>query len=291
MIDLDVPDGDIGVLRVRQDGDLNGTPIFFLHGTPGARVLFPPNVAWAKANGVRLLAYDRPGYGGSSPRAGRTMLDAALEVETIAAALGLDRYTVLGYSGGGGPALACAAQSPKRVAAAVAGATLAPFDAVGLEWLATMDEENREDIELLQRDQPAWEERSKRQVLEMLELTPDLIRRNFGPVHGYHDSPEVEEELATFLCESTKEGLRSGIDGIREDALAQIRPWGFDIASIRIPVQIWHGENDRFVPVQHGRWLAAHIPGAESHIEPGLGHPSVFARRGESMLNWLRGHR
>src|SRR5262245_27015104 len=121
---MEGPDGRR--LRVREAGDPNGVPVLVLHGTPGSSALYEPNVNDAEEKRIRLVAYDRPGYGGSSRHEGRNAADCAPDVEAICDALGIDRFCVWGISGGGPHALAVAALLPERVAAAAALAPCAP---------------------------------------------------------------------------------------------------------------------------------------------------------------------
>ena len=144
---IQTPDGRI--LAVDEAGDPAGVPVVVHHGTPGLRPHYAPLVGPdAQERGIRLIGYDRPGYGGSTPRPGRTVGDAAADVDAICDALGLDRICTWGISGGGPHALACAALLPDRVAAAASVAGIAPHDAEGLDWLAGMGAANVEEFGL-----------------------------------------------------------------------------------------------------------------------------------------------
>src|ERR1700735_5267102 len=128
------PDGR--TLAVEESGDPAGRPVLVHMGTPNSRHLYGPNVRDAAARGLRLISYDRPGYGGSSPQPGRTVADCAGDVRTICAELGIDRLAMWGVSGGGPHVLACAALLPDLVTAAASLASPAPYGAEGLDWLA-----------------------------------------------------------------------------------------------------------------------------------------------------------
>ena len=134
MHELITDDGRI--LAVEQWGDPTGIPVVYLHGTPMSRLARYPDDSLFHELGVRLITYDRPGFGGSTPRPGRRVVDAAADVATIAAALGLDRFAVFGVSGGVPHAMAVAARYPERVTRLGALASLAPRDAAGLDWTA-----------------------------------------------------------------------------------------------------------------------------------------------------------
>jgi pimeloyl-ACP methyl ester carboxylesterase len=285
----DVHLSDGRTLRVLEDGDPHGRPVFYFHGTPGSRLLFEKSVQHAKAHGIRLIGHDRPGYGGSTPKPGRRIVDEAADVAAIADALGLDRFAVLGHSGGGPPTLACAAALPKRLVAAASLASPAPYPAEGMDWLAGMGELNVADFTLMMSDQPAWEAKTAEDNAMMMNATPEQMRAYMSSLISDVDSAALTEELAGFLLRQFREGIKSGIAGPRDDTLAQVKPWGFELSAIRVPLQLWHGKLDQFVPFSHGQWLAAHLPRAEIHLEPKDGHISLVGRY-PSITEWLVSH-
>lgn len=275
------------ILEISQGGDPDGLPIFFLHGTPDSRNLYQPHVAYAESNHVRLIGYNRPGYGGSTPVPGRRIADAAPDVAAIADHLGLDKFAVWGISGGGAPALACAAGLPKRVVAAASIAGVAPYHAEGLDWLAGMGEFNVEDFNLMLSDRAEWEEKSSRDADELLKATKADLLRILSTLLSEVDKKVLSEELAESFLASFQEAYAKGVRGACDDSLATAMPWGLDPASIEVPVQIWHGEQDKFVPFAHGEWLASHVPHAEAHLEKDEGHLSLFVRKVPEVLSWL----
>src|SRR6201996_3090714 len=130
------------VLAVEEAGAPGGLAVLVHNGTPNSRHLYGPNVRDAAARGLRLIGYDRPGYGGSSPQPGRTVADCAGDVRAICAELGIDRLATWGISGGGPHVLACAALLPDLVAAAASLASPAPYTAEGLDWFDGMGQSN-----------------------------------------------------------------------------------------------------------------------------------------------------
>lgn len=274
-------------LQFREDGDLSGKAVFGIHGTPGCRVTPESFAVDARRKGIRLITYDRPGYGGSSIIRGRRVVDAAENVAAIADHLGIDRFGVWGISGGGAPALACAAMLPDRVAGAASLAGVAPYAAEGLDWYAGMGEANVEDFKLMLSDQPAWERKSRKDTEELRAATADQLRAMWASLLSDADRAGLNAEVANFLLSSIKEGLQHGDEGMREDSLSQCRPWGFDPGRIRAPVQIWQGAQDLFVPFSHGQWLASHVSGAEAHLLPDEGHLTLIVRQVPSVHTWL----
>jgi pimeloyl-ACP methyl ester carboxylesterase len=289
-VERDVHLGDGRTLRVREDGDLRGSPVFSFHGTPGSRLLYPKHVQDAARRGLRLIGYDRPGYGGSTPKPGRRMVEAAGDVAAIADALGLDRFALWGHSGGGGPALACAAALPRRVVAAASLAGTAPFPAEGIRWYDGMGELNVSDFKLMMSDRTAWEARLAHDAQEMKEASTEQLGEFLSSLISDVDRGALTVQLGEFLQEQVREGLRGGYEGLKEDNLLGAEPWGFEFSSIRVPLQLWHGAHDRFVPFSHGQWLAARLPHAEIHLEPNEGHLSLYERRIPEVHAWLAAH-
>ena len=275
-------------LHVAEDGDREGTPVVVHAGTPGgAEPLYAPWTEDARARGIRLIAYDRPGYGPSTARAGRAVADAAADVAAIADALGLARFATWGTSGGAPHALACAALLPERVTAAALLGSPAPFDADGLDWLAGQVDDNvREHRTAAEGAEPL------RRLLEparegMLAADPDEMRAGLGSLLHPIDAELVDGAAAEYLLESMKHGLEPGLDGWIDDDRAFVTPWAFDPASVGVPVLLLHGEHDRFVPAAHGRWLAERIPGVDARISDSDAHLSLALTRIAEVHEWL----
>jgi pimeloyl-ACP methyl ester carboxylesterase len=256
-------------------------------GTPGSSLLYEPHVRDAEEKGIRLFSYDRPGYGGSTPDKGRNIADCAGDVAAVCDALGIDRFCVWGVSGGGPHALATAALLPDRVAAAAALAPVAPFDAEGLDFFAGMGEQNIEDFGAVLEGEEAHLAVLEREREELLAASPERLVEVLKTLLGPADFEVLTGRIAVFLLESTRAGVERSLDGWFDDDVAFTRPWGFDLASIRLPVLHWQGEQDKFVPFGHGIWLSQHIPGVESHLSHADGHITLFERRMPEVHAWL----
>jgi pimeloyl-ACP methyl ester carboxylesterase len=274
-------------LRVQTAGDPGHPVVFVLHGSPASGMLYPPNVEDAAAHGLRLVSYDRPGYGGSTPHPGRRVADAAADVGTIADHLGLDRFAVWGHSGGGPHALACAALAGDRLVGTAALSGPAPFDAEGLDITSGMGESNVEDFALAVAGGEAYEARLTEARNEMLDADPEGVREAMKTLLSDVDEPVLTGELAAYLTASTNEGLEPGVEGMRGDDQAFVHPCGFDLATISGPLRIYHGRHDRFVPLSHGEWLAAHIPAAEAHLSEQDGHLTLYTRGAQECHAWF----
>ena len=279
------PDGR--VLQVLERGAPGGHPVLVHNGTPNSRLLFDPTVAAAERQGIRLISYDRPGYGGSSRHAERTVADCADDVRAIAAALGLDRLVVWGISGGGPHAIACAALLPDLVPAVGVLASLAPWGAEGLDYFADMGELNVEDMKLMLSDPVAAREKCEQDRKEMLKMRGDELHEFLKTLLSPVDAAVLTGAFADFLVESTHSGMPTSSDGWWDDEVAFMKPWGFEFDSIRTPVLLRHGRQDRFVPYGHGEWLARHIPGVQAELTEEDGHLTQLVNHIEQVHGWL----
>lgn len=246
--------------------------VFWHHGTPNVGTPPEPLLPASAERGIRWISYDRPGYGGSTPHPGRDIASAAGDVEAIADALGIDRFAVLGHSGGGPHALACAALLPDRVVAAVSGSGLAPLRADGLDWFAGINPGGTAELRAAVEGRDALE-----RVLTASEYDPEM----FTPA----DHAALDGDWG-WLGRIAGEAQAGGIGGMVDDDLAYVAPWGFDPANITAPVLLLHGDADRVVPATHADWLAQHIRAAELWRRPGHGHVSVLDSATDA-LDWL----
>lgn len=276
-------------LCVAEAGDSAGHAVFALHGTPGSRLFWHEVVEDAEKRGIRIVAYDRPGYGRSAPDPGRTVADAADDIAAIADALGIDRYAVYGGSGGGPHALANAVR-PERVVAVAALASVAPWGAEGLDWLDGMGQDNLDEFGATLAGEEALRRYLDEQREAMLAGTPEAIAETLESLLCPPDRACLTGELARYFHDQIREALRDGVDGWVDDDFVFVRPWGFELGDISLPVQVWHGSQDQFVPVAHGRWLAERIPGAEEHVYDEDGHLTLQIERIGDVHAWLVSH-
>jgi pimeloyl-ACP methyl ester carboxylesterase len=265
-------------LRVVEGGDPKGLPVVVHHGTPGSALQYPPDEADAARKGIRLISYDRPGYGGSAPERGRTVADAAGDVAAIADALGFERFGTYGASGGGPHALACAALLAERVVGAVTIAGVAPFDAEGLDWSAGFGQSNIDEFAAAQQGRDALERFTTHERDQMIAADPAVMVEVIRSLVSPPDAAALSGELGEYLLRSLQEGVTERVDGWIDDDYAILAPWGFELDAIRVPTLLWHGEQDLFVPIAHGRWLAGRIGGVDARFEPDHGHVSLVVR-------------
>ncbi|NUU23595.1 MAG: alpha/beta hydrolase [Streptomycetaceae bacterium] len=247
--------------------------VLWHHGTPNIGAPPEPLFGTADRLGMRWISYDRPGYGGSTPSPGRTVGSAAGYASRVADALGIDRFAVVGHSGGAPHALACAALLPERVVGVVAGAGLAPFEAEGLDWFAGMTPSGAASLRAAAGGRAA-----KEAYQASAEFDPEMF------------TPADHAALAadwSWLEDVVGPAVASGPGGLIADDLAYVAPWGFAPARVSAPVLLLHGVEDRIVPSTHSEWVARHCASAELRLSAGDGHVSIL-NSASAALEWLR---
>ena len=279
-------------LAVEQYGDPEGTPVFMLHGTPGCRLSGRhPDESRVVDAGLRLITYDRPGYGQSDRHKDRRVIDCVADVAAIADELGVERFAVTGGSGGGPHALAVAARLPGRVTRVGCDVGVAPYDAPDFDWLAGMDPANVKEFKwaLAGEDTLLPElEKQASEAIAKVEADPSALLNQFelSPAdRAILEDPRIQKTLRA----STKEAFVNGVWGWVDDDLGFTEPWGFDVAELEVPVEIRYGATDVLVPAAHGAWLAAHIPHAAVTVDDEGGHLSSPDQRLERIIELAAG--
>jgi pimeloyl-ACP methyl ester carboxylesterase len=274
--DLELSDGRrLHVYDTGTDDSDGCLAVFWHHGTPNIGAPPEPLFPAAARLGIRWISYDRPGYGGSTPRPDRNVASVAADVAAITDALNIDRFAVMGHSGGGPHALACGALLPERVLGVVSVAGLAPFGAEGLDWFAGMSDSGVKSL------RAAAEGRAAKESYQAgAEYDPDM----FTPA----DHAALSAEWSWF-GDVVGPAVESGPGGLIDDDLAYVAPWGFDPGQVIAPVLFLHGGQDRVAPSSHSQWLASRCPTAELRLSPDAGHISVL-NTGEAAMDWLADH-
>lgn len=273
-------------LAVDIAGAERGWPVFLMHGTPGSRNGPRPRSSVLYRLGVRLISYDRPGYGGSSRLPGRRVADAAADVAAVADDLGIDEFSVVGRSGGGPHALACAALLPERVRRTAVLVGLAPAGAAGLDWFGGMTEANVRDYGTAEHDMLVLAEQLRLRAERTIDDPGSLLALLVEQMTEADRRVMAGVPIRRQLTDAFAEALRRGPDGWIDDVLALRADWGITLTQIRMPVRLWHGADDNFVPASHTRWLAEQIPGAQLHVQRCSAHFGAVEVLPE-MLAWL----
>ena len=268
----DVRTRDGRVLRVHDADPGAGRAaltIVWHHGSPQTGAPLDPLLEAAAARGIRLVSYGRPSYGGSSPQAGRDVASAAGDVARIADELGVERFATMGASGGGPHALACGALLGERVTGVACLAGLAPYTE-DFDWFAGMAAPGGLRAALGGRDERA-------RFAETDEFDEaSFIAADWDALRGAWASLGVDAGRADA----------AGPDGLIDDDVAFVAPWGFDVAQVAAPALLVHGGEDRVVPLAHAEWLLRRCPRAELWLRPRDGHVSVLDGCAVAM-DWL----
>jgi pimeloyl-ACP methyl ester carboxylesterase len=212
--------------------------------------------------------------------------DVADDIAGLAAALGLERFATWGVSGGGPHALACAALLDGCVAA-VTFAGAAPYGGPGLDFMAGMGEDNLREFGAALEGEDALRPLLEQFAAALTDATAEQLAEEMRTLLSPPDAAALTGAFAEHLLASFHTAVRPGVGGWLDDDLAFVRPWGFALADIAVPVQLWQGDQDLMVPRSHGEWLARHVPGADVHISPGDGHLTVVANHLGEVLAWL----
>ncbi len=271
--DVELADGRL--LEVWAAGPPGGTMLLAHHGTPSDGSIYAPVATEAAARGLRWVSYSRPGYAGSTRHEGRSVADCAADALAVADRLGVQRFFTVGSSGGGPHALASAALLPERVIACATVAGVGPSDVAGLDFLEGMAQENVDEFGAALDGPGALGTFLEHAAEDLDEVSGTEVAAALGGLVSEPDVAALTGEYAVFMASTLRAAISRGIDGWFDDDIAFTRAWGFELSSIRVPVRVWQGEQDRMVPVGHGRWLAEQIPGARAEIHQGDGHLSL----------------
>lgn len=249
--------------------------LVYHHGTPAAGPMSQAMLDAARGAGLRIVELVRPGYGASSRQPGRSVADVAGWAAVLADALGHDRFATLGWSGGGPHALATAALLPDRCVGAVSLASVAPVDAVGLNWLAGMGSDNWHEFGAALAGEWFIERFLTDAAAELTDVQGAGVIAALDSLLPPADRRALTGATAAHTAEVLRWSVAQGPWGWLDDDLAFVAPWAFDLSSITVPVHVWQGTDDLMVPWAHGQWLVAHLPTAIPHLLPGEGHLSI----------------
>lgn len=289
---ITLPDGR--ALDLSVTGPENGPVLLFHHGTPSSGLPLRSMQRAARDRGLRLLTWSRPGYGGSSRRSGRRVVDVVDDVVSVLDYLAVERCVVAGWSGGGPHALATAARLPTRVAGVLCIAGVAPFGQPDLDVLDGMGVDNLEEFGAAAEGEASLRALLEQQAAGMRNATPADIIEQMRSLLPPVDQAVITDEFGADLVAGFAEGLRVGVDGWLDDDLAFSAPWGFDLSEITVPTFVWQGSEDLMVPFAHGQWLARRLseqpnrhPGSANHLLDGEGHLSIWLNAVGPMLDEL----
>jgi pimeloyl-ACP methyl ester carboxylesterase len=267
-----LPDGRI--LAYAEFGVPGGKPLFYFHGAAGSRL--EPAMLDAgdlEKAGIRLIACDRPGMGGSDFQPGRGYSHWPADIVALADSLGLDKFGVFGVSGGGGYVPACARLIPERLSAAVIASGAGRMDSP----------EARASLPFMNRLMWGLAARSVTLTELLLNLTKPNVQADVAKIRTQMMRSMPPQEARVFekpgrleaFISSGAESMRQGVHGIAWDTHLCAAPWDFRLEEICFPVRLLHGEADQNVTIAVARKVAAAIPGCQATFYPGEGHFST----------------
>lgn len=264
-----LPDGRS--LAWREYGAPDGTPVIYFHGIPGSRLDGRLSAEAVEAAGLRMIAPDRPGFGLSSPCAGRRTYAGWIEdVASLADRLDIDRFAVVAYSAGGPYALAACAFLPDRITCAAIVSGVAPSEMAGSR--KGVGPSNKM-MTLLAPRVPPLARLLVGLAAKQAQARPQWFGRSVDrDFSAPADRQILDRELRTQIPELFLESTRNGPGGIVEDFVVLAGPSGFELSRVSVPLRIWHGAEDRTAPSAHARWIASRVSSAGLTIWPGVGH-------------------
>ena len=258
-------------------GEMQGEPVFYFHGFPGSRLEAKLTETMAKDSQVRFIGIDRPGFGLSDFKPKRALVDWPNDVTELANSLGIDQFSILGVSGGGPYAAACAHQMPDRLISVGIVCGMGPVDVPRI--MDQMVSIYRQGLRLTRRFP---------KIVTALYPFSSFFFRNYpermlsilsGKVAGPDKIALKNNELIKVLSASFREAFRNSLLWPATDVVLYSRPWGFSLDDIRIKVHLWHGEMDKVVPPAMGHYLANTIPDCRATFYPDEGHFSIILNR------------
>jgi pimeloyl-ACP methyl ester carboxylesterase len=275
---ITLPDGRR--LAYREAGDPSGRPVLFCHGWMASRLTAHPDDALTASLGARVITADRPGIGASDPDPRASLLSVAADLQALADALELDRFAVVGHSGGGPYALALAHRAADRVTRVAIAAGFAPFDRPGA--YAGMTPRMRGFARLL-RAAPWLAGPFLRSAPRRFRADAEkAFAQQFGELCPADQRALADPATHANLLAAATEALAQGSAGVAGEARTLFgRPWGFPPSEVRCPVALWYGTDDTLVPPQMGEYLHAAIAGSSLTVLPGEGHTLYVAHWAE----------
>lgn len=281
-----LPDGRR--LGYDERGSSDGSPLFYFHGSPSSRVeseLYISEEALLAQN-VRLIAVDRPGMGLSDFQPNRRLLDWSQDVIALANRLNIERFSILAYSLGGPYGLACALAIPQRLhkVGIVSGAALFTEP----ELVKNVNEGTRRFLNL-PRENPFASRLFLGMLRAMAHIAPSKFVAQANSLLPESDRAIVaaSPDFQKGFIKMVREALRQGTRGAHHESLLTITEYGFRLQEIQMPVMLWHGEDDKNIPVEMARYAASAIPKCEAKIYPNEGHLSLFKKNAEEISRAL----
>jgi pimeloyl-ACP methyl ester carboxylesterase len=277
-------------LDVMLGGAAEGPALVAHHGTPSDASLWDGWDTGCAARKLRLIAVSRPGYATSTRRAGRAVADIPGDIADVLDELTVPWFIAAGWSGGGPHALACGALLADRCRAVATLAGVGPYGQDDLDFLAGMGPENHAEFGAALKSEEALRAWLAANAAMLQNVSGDELAEAFGGLIPQIDKDALTGGFANAMAATMRRALADGFDGWVDDDYAFLKPWGFDLDAIDVPVTAWQGDLDLMVPAAHGAWLAKHIPTAVKRDASGHGHISLMVDYRDAILDDLLAH-
>lgn len=274
---------DCRTLEFFDNGVASTKAIVFHHGTPSDGSLWLSWLEDAGRRGVRAVTTSRAGYGESSRRPRRRVVDVNDDMAALLASLGVKEFVAAGWSGGGPHALANAFLPGCRGVISLAG--VACYGSADLDFLAGMGPENHAEFGAAVGGETSVRDWLGANAEGLRHVTGGQIREAFGGLVGPADRAVLEGQFADDMAAVMRRALERGFDGWVDDDLAFVAPWGFELQEIRVPVMVWQGAEDLMVPQAHARWLSGRLPTGHLKFVEGHGHISLVTAYRSQILD------
>ncbi len=275
--------GDGRCFSYRAFGASDGHPLIALHGTPGSRLKFVVAHDTARAHGIRVIAPDRWGYGATAAHPSPSLSAFALDLGRLADRLGLERFSVLGVSGGGPYAAAVAAEMPARVVSLALAAPVGPIAGEPDDEITPFHRLCFRALAL----RPATVAVVFQAFKAVLDVAPDLgTRMSMLRIAAADRRILWRDDTAARLGQTFVEGLRPGVVGPVTDLGLFGAPWDIDLGRADVPARVWLGSVDQNIPRSAARRLAARLPRCELIELDGEGHLWI-ASNFDAVLRWV----
>jgi pimeloyl-ACP methyl ester carboxylesterase len=258
------------------NGPLKNSAVILHAGTTQDVVGWQTWLDYFAANDVFALSFGRSGYAASTPMPGRITIDVAKDIAELSSALGITKFVNIGLSGGGQHAIATGLDH--RSAGVVTVGSLAPFAELGQDFYTRMQQADLdeyadalEDIELLVARFQKWQDGDLGETITGVELSERDKLASLKPTWK-------------LLLDSSAFTMQQGWDWVADDYSSYLKPWGFDPRDVGVPTVIWQGGLDKNVPMQHGKWLAQHMPQAKLELREEESHLGLFVNYEEEIM-------
>ncbi len=261
-------------------GNPDGKPIFYFHGLPGSRLEAGHLHEVAVVNNFRLIGLDRPGMGLSSIEPNRSILSWARDVEDFADSMSIDKFSIIGHSGGAPFVAACAYKFPHRLNGAAIVSGMAPFEIP--EATASLALGQRIVNSIIKAI--PWVANLMMKFTSIVLNKPGMLKQMLKQMPKVDQLVFDDPEKSKAIIDATKEAFRSGISGTSQEIVLTLKPWGFNLENITLPVTIWQGGLDKQAPEMHAKIYAKLIPNANLMFFKQEGHLSILKNQGEEIL-------